>query len=199
MKKLIHICLWGLAVFCLAGCSKPIPDKTTFSLDKTGKITCTYVEDFSQDFYGGIDVEGELQAEIEAEVGDYNKKFDTAHLKLQLFQLEEKTGKMQLVFDEAKYYADYTGLGLFAGTVAEARGAGYDLDGEFIDAEGSLTDLSLLANGEQAKVLILELDEVMEVEVPGKVLCVTPPSNVVIAGKNGVSVSEAQQVCIVYE
>jgi len=29
MKKLIHICLWALAVFCLAGCSKPVPDETT--------------------------------------------------------------------------------------------------------------------------------------------------------------------------
>lgn len=199
MKKLLHICFWAIIVFCLAGCSKPVPQVPTVSLDKAGKLTCTYVEDFTKDFYSEIDLEGEIGAEIEAEVGNYNQKFGSPHLKLELFQVEEGTAKMQLVFDEAKYYTDYTGLELFTGTVAEAKEAGYGLEGEFLDTEGSLTDLSLFAGAEHAKALILELDEVMQVEIPGKVLCVTPTTNVEIVGKNAVSVKEVQQVCVIYE
>ena len=39
----------------------------------------------------------------------------------------------------------------------------------------------------------------MQVEIPGKVLCVAPTSDVVIVGKNAVSVNEVKQVCIIYE
>ena len=104
---------------------------------------------------------------------------------------------MQLVFDESKYYADYTGLTLFAGTIGEAEAEGYDLSGEYVDPEGNPADVETVSAGGEAHVLILE--EAVQAEVPGKILAVSPSDHVTVTGSREASVSEAELSYIIYK
>ncbi len=193
MKRAIHIWILGFCFLFLAGCSKSIPDKSTISVSKKGVVTCTAVEEFGKSFYDTA----ELQSEIEEEIAAYNGKFSEEHLTLNSFEVEDGIAKLQIEFDEAKYYADYSGMALFVGSVAEAQASGYDLSGEYMDPEGSLTDLE--TEGAAGRN-VLVLQEAVQVEVPGNILCVSRDGNVEITGKRTAVVQEeASAAVIVYE
>ena len=111
---------------------------------------------------------------------------------------------MQLTFTEARFFEDYyyntssTGATLFVGTLEEAREAEYDLEGEFLGADGSLTDIGSLSKPESLKVLIT--GEALKVQVPGEIQCVSPSGSVQIVGKKEAAISEeAGQACIIYK
>lgn len=197
MKKFISLCLLMLCLF-LTGCSEEIPEENTIAVDKKGVVTCTVVEDFGKDFY---DTQ-ELQEDIETEIGNYNRNFGSDPVKLKTLQVEEGKAVMQLEFSEAqyyeKYYADYSEAVLFVGTIEEAEDAGYDLSGELMGADGSLTDISQLSAPEKLKVLIT--NEAFAIQVPGEIQCVSPSGSVAILGKKEAVVKEeVRQACIIYK
>lgn len=197
MKKLISLCLLALCLF-LTGCSEEIPEENTIAIDKKGVVTYTVVEEFGKDFY---DLE-ELRGDIEEEIENYNRNFGSDPLTLKTLEADQGTIVMQLRFagaeDYEKYYADYSGAALFAGTVEEAREAGYDLDGEFLGADGALTDITQLSNPEKLKVLIT--NEAISIQVPGEIQCVSPSGSVTILEKKKALVKEeAKQACIIYK
>ncbi|MCI8373858.1 MAG: hypothetical protein HFI29_00240 [Lachnospiraceae bacterium] len=199
MRKLISVCVLTLCLF-LTGCSEKVPDETTITVNKKGEITYTVVEDFQKDFY---DLEG-LQKDIEDEIATYNQKFGSDPLALKLLEEQKGTVVMQLTFTEARFFEDYyyntssTGATLFVGTLEEAREAEYDLEGEFLGADGSLTDIGSLSKPESLKVLIT--GEVLKVQVPGEIQCVSPSGSVQIVGKKEAAISEeAGQACIIYK
>mgnify|MGYP006865379039 FL=1 len=169
-------------------------------MNKKGVVTYTVVEDFQKDFY---DLEG-LQKDIEEEIKTYNQKFASEPLALKSLEEEDGTVVMQLTFTEARFFEDYydstsaAGATLFVGTIEEAREAGYDLEGEFLGADGSLTDISQLPKPESLKVLIT--GEALRVSVPGEIQCVSPSGSVEIVGKKEAVVSqEAGQACMIYK
>lgn len=197
MKKLISLCLLALCLF-LTGCSEEIPEENTIAIDKKGVVTYTVVEEFGKDFY---DLE-ELRGDIEEEIENYNRNFGSDPLTLKTLEADQGTIVMQLRFagaeDYEKYYADYSGAVLFAGTIEEAREAGYNLDGEFLGADGSLTDITQLSNPEKLKVLIT--NEAISIQVPGEIQCVSPSGSVTILEKKKALVKEeAKQACIIYK
>jgi len=189
MRKFIRFMALTLSFLFLAGCSKAVPDENTISVDKKGKITCTIVEDFGKSFYDSQ----ELQGEIEEEIRDYNKNFGTDHLFLESFEVEDGVAKLQLVFDEARYYSDYSGKEFFTGTVAEARSAGYSLEGVFLDEEGK--DLFDAAQWEKYHIVILE--EAVHVELPKEIQAFS--ASVVQEDKTTAAVQEETLVYIVYK
>lgn len=197
MKKLISLCLLMLCLF-LTGCSEEIPEENTIAVDKKGAVTYTVVEEFGKDFY---DVE-ELRGDIEEEIGNYNRNFGSDPLTLKTLEADQGTIVMQLEFAEAqyyeKYYADYSKAALFVGSIEEAQEAGYDLDGEFLGADGSLTDITQLSNPEKCKVLIT--NEAISIQVPGEIQCVSPSGSVVILEKKKALVKEdVKQACVIYK
>lgn len=197
MKKLISLCLLALCLF-LTGCSEEIPEENTIAIDKKGVVTYTVVEEFGKDFY---DLQ-ELRGDIEEEIENYNRNFGSDPLTLKTLEADQGTIVMQLRFagaeDYEKYYADYSGAVLFAGTIEEAREAGYNLDGEFLGADGSLTDITQLSNPEKLKVLIT--NEAISIQVPGEIQCVSPSGCVTILEKKKALVKEeAKQACIIYK
>ena len=193
MRKAIQVWLLMVGLVLLAGCGSKVPEDDTISVDKKGRITCTVVEDFDKDFY---DAE-ELEALIKEDIADYNLNFGQDHLTLKDYEVKDGIAVLQTQFDEAKYYADYSGMTLFTGTVAEARAEGYDLSGECMDANGSLTDLGSMEKADELKVLVLE--EAVNVEVPGSIVCVSRAGNVMITDKKEASVQEAEQAFIIYK
>lgn len=195
MKKIISFCLLMCSILLFSGCFGKIPEEDTISLDKKGRVTSTIVEDFDKEFYDAEELEGE----IDEELAKYNQNFAADHIRKEAFQVEDGVASLQLVFDECKYYSDYTGLTLFAGTVSEAEEEGYDLQlyGEYMDADGSLTDVDTVSAEGDVSVLILE--EAVKVQVPGKILAVSPTDYVTITGSREASVQEAGLSYIIYK
>lgn len=193
MKKCIRMWFLALGILLLAGCGSAVPGDDTISIDKKGRVTCTVVEDFDKDFYDA----DELKAMIDEDIADYNVNFGQDHLKLKKYEVKNGIAVLQTQFDEAKYYADYSGYTLFSGTVAEARAQGFDLSGECMGTDGSLTDPDSLEGTDKLKVLVLE--EAVDVEVPGSIVCVSRRGNVIITDKKKASVQEAEQAFIIYK
>ena len=193
MRKRISLCLLMCSILLFSGCKGTLPEDDTISVDKKGRVTSTIVEDFDKEFYDAEELEGE----IDEELAKYNQNFAADHIRKEAFKVEDGTASLQLVFDEWKYYSDYTGLTLFAGTVSEAEEEGYDLSGEYLDADGSLTDVETVSAGEDVHVLILE--EAVKVQVPGKILAVSPSDNVTVTDSREASVQEAGLSYIIYK
>lgn len=184
MRKSVRIGTLLLCLLLLAGCSGKLPDQSLLAVSKNGGITRTVVEDFAKDYYD----EAELSGEIEEELADYNRNFGADHVKLKKFRVKDGTAALQLHFDEARYYADYADTILFNGSISEAEEAGYDLSGECMDKDGSLTDVRTAAEPDSAKVLVLE--EATAVEVPGSIVCVSREGGVEITGRKTAEVKE---------
>lgn len=193
MRKRISLCLLMCSILLFSGCKGALPEDDTISVDKKGRVTSTIVEEFDKEFYDAEELEGE----IDEELAKYNQNFAADHIRKEAFKVEDGTASLQLVFDEWKYYSDYTGLTLFAGTVSEAEEEGYDLSGEYLDADGSLTDVETVSAGEDVHVLILE--EAVKVQVPGKILAVSPSDNVTVTDSREASVQEAGLSYIIYK
>lgn len=193
MKKGIRVCLLALCLVLMAGCGGKVPEDDTISIDKKGRVTSTVVEAFDKDYYDAA----ELETMVKEEIANYNLNFGQDHLSLKKYQVRDGVAILQTQFDAAKYYADYSGHTFFIGTVAEAKAEGYDLSGECMDADGSLTDPGSMENADDLKVLVLE--EAVNVEVPGSIVCVSRSGSVLITGKKEASVQEAEQAFIIYK
>ena len=194
MRKSVCFVLLACMISALAGCGS-VPKESTLAIDKKGKITDTVVESFDKDFY---DFE-ELQKEIESELAEYNKNFAADHIAMKKFEVKDGTATLQLVFDGSEYYEDYTENTLFTGTLPEAEAEGYELSGELLDADGAKTDRASLEDDDQAKVLVLETDEAMQVEVPGTILAVSAGGNVSVTGKKQAAVTDGGLSFIIYK
>ena len=194
MRKSVCFVLLACMISALAGCGS-VPKESTLAIDKKGKITDTVVESFDKDFYDSE----ELQKEIEAELAEYNKNFASDHITMKKFEVKDGTATLQLVFDGSEYYEDYTENTLFTGTLPEAEAEGYELSGELLDADGAKTDRASLKDADEAKVLVLETDEAMQVEVPGKILAVSAGGNVSVTGKKQAAVTDGGLSFIIYK
>ena len=194
MRKSVCFVLLACMISALAGCGS-VPKESTLAIDKKGKITDTVVESFDKDFYDSE----ELQKEIESELAEYNKNFAADHITMKKFEVKDGTATLQLVFDGSEYYEDYTENTLFTGTLPEAEAEGYELSGELLDADGAKTDRASLEDADEAKVLVLETDEAMQVEVPGKILAVSAGGNVSVTGKKQAAVTDGGLSFIIYK
>ncbi|MGN8799521.1 hypothetical protein ACTNCH_01445 [Candidatus Merdisoma sp. HCP28S3_D10] len=194
MRKSVCFVLLACMISALAGCGS-VPKESTLAIDKKGKITDTVVESFDKDFYDSE----ELQKEIESELAEYNKNFAADHITMKKFEVKDGTATLQLVFDGSEYYEDYTENTLFTGTLPEAEAEGYELSGELLDADGAKTDRASLKDADEAKVLVLETDEAMQVEVPGKILAVSAGGNVSVTGKKQAAVTDGGLSFIIYK
>lgn len=194
MRKSVCFVLLACMISALAGCGS-VPEESTLAIDKKGKITDTVVESFDKDFYDSE----ELQKEIESELAEYNKNFAADHITMKKFEVKDGTATLQLVFDGSEYYEDYTENTLFTGTLPEAEAEGYELSGELLDADGAKTDRASLEDADEAKVLVLETDEAMQVKVPGKILAVSAGGNVSVTGKKQAAVTDGGLSFIIYK
>ena len=194
MRKSVCFVLLACMISALAGCGS-VPKESTLAIDKKGKITDTVVESFDKDFYDSE----ELQKEIESELAEYNKNFAADHITMKKFEVKDGTATLQLVFDGSEYYEDYTENTLFTGTLPEAEAEGYELSGELLDADGAKTDRASLEDADEAKVLVLETDEAMQVEVPGKILAVSAGGDVSVTGKKQAAVTDGGLSFIIYK
>ena len=180
MRKSVCFCLLIGMLSVLVGCGGSVPKESTIAVDKKGKITDTIVEEFDKDFYDSE----ELQGEIESELAEYNKNYATDHITMKKFEVKDGTATLQLVFDGSEYYEDYTET---------------TLNGELLDADGAKTSLGDLDGADEAKVLVMETDETVKVEVPGTIFAVSAGGNVNVTGKKQAAVADGGLSYIIYK
>ena len=101
-------------------------------------------------------------------------------ITLESCSMENGEIRIRLLYRSWKEYAGYNQMPCFAGTVAEARAAGYTFEGNFRDKDGEPAGAEeVLKSPGDRKVLILQ--EKTEVSVPGTILFST--DNVTVTGK----------------
>ena len=195
MKKSVCLGLLIGLLSIMAGCGSSVPGENTIAVDKKGKITDTIVEDFDKDYYDSE----ELQSEIEEELAKYNQNYASDPITLKKFAVKDGQATLQLLFTESKYYEEYTESTFFTGTVEEAQAEGYELTGNMLDTDGGKTALDSLGDTEKMKIVILENDETVSIEVPGKIVAVSDAGNVSITGKSQASVTAGGLSYIIYK
>ena len=193
MKKTVCLSLLLCLAMLAAGCSSSAPDENTISVDKKGRVTVTIVEDFDKDYYDA----DELAEEIDEEIAQYNVNFASDRVTLEKFEVKDGVATLRLMFEAARYYADYMGVTMYSGTVAEAMEEGYDLSVDFIDQDGDIIGIEDVEDYESQNILIIE--EAVTVELSGNVLAAGESDNVVITAKKSVSVVDAELTYIIYE
>lgn len=191
MKKYVCFLLLMCSTLFLMSCSASVPTENTIALDSKGHVTCTIVEEFDRDYYD----EEELETEIGEEIANYNVNFASDHMEMKSFAVKDGVATLQLKFDEAQYYADYSGHTFYAGSAAEAEAAGYTLPESLTDADGNSAAPEELNGWENAKLIVT--DEAVAVKTPGEILAVS--EDVTITAKKAAAVQDAQLAYIIYK
>ncbi|MBQ9436808.1 MAG: hypothetical protein IJU50_00575 [Lachnospiraceae bacterium] len=134
-------------MFILGSCGKSsLPDITTISISKEGKVTHTIVEDFPEGEYDSK----QLKESLESQVTEYNAKTSEQAAKLQKFEV--KDGKARVVLEYATPQ-DFCNMNdnspvfyYFYGTVAEAEQKGI-VPEALLYKDGNIKGVSVNANG----------------------------------------------------
>ena len=171
------------ATVLLSGCGK-LKDVTTTSVyvSKNGVVTEAIVEDYGkEDDY----TEDELKAFVEDDIKKFTEeRGDTDSVKLEKCQIAKDKVEIRMEYGDYQSYADYHGAEFFAGTLDEAKEAGYDFSASFVDSEGKEISVADAVKGIK-NVRVIVCEEPLEIVTDDPVLCVS--GTTVVKGKNTVS------------
>ena len=169
------------AVFSLTGCSLPNSNEnTTLSVNDAGAVTENIVEAKGSEEY----TEDDLKQYIETTVSDYNTS-DGKAVRLESCSVDSSTVSIKLTYASMEDYSGFNHVTAFLGTLAEAEKAGYSMDQNFLDRNGSPADPEVLSSrAKEWKVIILS--EPVMVKLPDKILYAT--DNVSIMGRLSASI-----------
>ena len=199
MRKVIKtLALTGL-VLGLAGCGKSdVPDVKTLSFGKDGEILHQVVGTSDQDYYQ-IEM-SDLEEFVTQRVEEYCA--ENGAEKVVLETAEEKDGSILLNFRYASP-EDYSGFNyrkLYAGTLADAADAGYELEAvPFVSTDGHATEVGYIEDWDAKHLIILETKsgEEMFVNLPGKTLFVNQDAHsgqkITLVGKKGVQIANQEE------
>lgn len=209
MKRRLYLALCMLTlsgILSACGSSFKAAEDAVY-VTKDGSVIGASIEDFNEDYYD----EEELKDYITESVEDYVSKNGDDSVTLDSFEVEEngedgRQAALYLKYDSYIDYAQFNGVTMYAGTVAEAREAGYDFDGKFKKAEegqiqGDATAEDILAD-EDANVVFLGQE--ISFQVDGKILFVSD-GNVELTGKNTAKIqydredADAKLACLIYK
>jgi hypothetical protein len=168
MKRQVRILALGLlaAVIILGAVScgsEFSADKDTVYVPKKGTIKGVSVADFDKDYYD----ESELSDFISDTVDTYVAKAGEGTVEVQDFAVENQKAHLYLNYASAEDYADFNGVEFFAGTVLEARAAGYELPDDLT----AVTDKDIAADDADNKIVII--GQQTSVRIDGTILYVS--------------------------
>jgi hypothetical protein len=168
MKKKIHTLAVGLlaaaAILGTAGCGSEFSaEQDTVYVQKKGTVKGANVADFDKDYYD----ETELSDFITETVDTYVEKAGAGTVEIQEFAVENQKAHVYLNYASAEDYADFNGVDFFAGTVLQAKAAGYDIP----DAFTAVTDKDTAWDDDGNKIVII--GQQTSVRVDGTILFVS--------------------------
>ena len=176
----------------LVGCGQgKVPEVSSVSIGKDGKITHQIVGDFEQNYY---EMEG-LETLATERVAEYCA--DNGADSVILGSVEEKDDKILIQFNYAtnRDYSEFNHRDLFVGTIAEAMAQGYPLESvPFVSSAGKAIEIGFMENYETKQIAIIETkpSEELVVNIYGKVLYInrgTSETDVSFSGKKGVHIT----------
>lgn len=178
-KAIVLMMVLLLSTLLLAGCSEetavyvPVTENT-IEVTEDGRLIGYIVEPFEKEYY---DIT-ELDTMVRSEIDEYNSaKQDLVTeagrvpiLVEKVMMAEDGSSKavVALNFQNAAVYADYMEKEIFAGTVAEAKAAGYDLENKLIAVKGGEAFAGEKIQKEEGKRILI-LKDAVSVRVNGKV------------------------------
>ncbi|MCI8993393.1 MAG: hypothetical protein HFG80_11845 [Eubacterium sp.] len=135
MKRLIILCACiVVSAGILAGCSGGLDaDVSTVKVDKKGRITGLTVESFEKDYYSKEDLESFITEQVE----NYIAQNPDSKVEVKDISVEDQTAKVMVEYAGCEEYASFNEADFYAGTVVQARAAGYRFDADFYAADSA--------------------------------------------------------------
>lgn len=171
MKKIGIMVAGILLCTLLFGCSQKSTDEvTTITIDKSGRILNTIVEDFEKEYYA----EDELKSMIESDLSAYHKKYQNTQenlIKLESVNTSEQVATVKLIYSDAESYAQFNDVSFFSGTVSEAYQKGYSFEGVTLNSvknDGTTLDKHAILSEGSLHVVIT--DEALKVRTYNDIL-----------------------------
>ena len=150
MKKKLMTILLAMLMLALSGCGALSGVKTsTIYVDKKDKVISATVASLNAEQYD----EDELEQSIKEAIATYNGSEE----KVKLNKLNVKKGQatLTMTYETSDDYEAFNSRVLFTGTVAEAKQAGYDFAGNFIDtSQAEVKGKTILDGASDEKVII---------------------------------------------
>ena len=89
---------------------------------KSGEILCASIEKLDKDYYSAAD----LNQYVEEQVSNYNLQSKNA-VKITSFKEDDQKIRLFIKYDNAKAYEEFNGQEFFAGSLSQAKSAGYKI------------------------------------------------------------------------
>jgi len=194
MKKIRVVFCFILLIVLLCGCSGTASvKKNTIMVHKDGSVTGAIVETFDKEYYD----KDSLKEFTLQEVAAYNKKVGKD--KISVKKLNVKKGKVVLYlgYKDSVAYKEFNKKELFAGTVAEAYDAGYDLNVSLINANDKTDVIGKEKLLELGSNHIVIYEEAVNVETNGRILYAS--DDVTVTGRRTAEKAKEGLSYIVYK
>jgi hypothetical protein len=197
MTKTIRILTAGLLTLVMlgmVGCGTEFSaDKDTVYVPKKGSILGANVAEFDKDYY----VENELSKFISDTVDTYVEKAGEGSVEIRDFAVEDQMAHVYLSYASAEDYADFNKVEFYAGTVLDAKAAGYDIPDNFT----AVTDKDTTWDADGNKIVIIGQE--ITVRVDGTILFVSDNATAVSGNEADVTYDlldeSAQPAYIIYK
>ena len=173
-KKIVAILLATL-ILTLSACGALSGVETsTIYIDKKGKVTSVTIASLPAEQYN----EKELEQSIDEAISDYNGDEEKEKITLKKFKVKKGQATLKIVYATSDDYEAFNDRVLFTGTVAEAKIAGFDFAGEFLDASKTLIKGStILENASDEKVIIT--NEPVQIQTSKDILYVSDNATII--------------------
>lgn len=187
---LIVIIVIGIFVFGSCGIDYTETDTNTVFVLEDGRVVSTDVEKFDQKTYDSE----KLKTYLASVVDTYNKENGEDSLKQKTLTVEENVAMLVLEYADTKVYKEVNNVELFAGTIQEAKDAGYKFEETFAKMKGDkavAASAEEFMSGEEYKVVIIKSNT--KVVVPGDI-CFVSTQNVAKVGEDYVLIKDGAEL-----
>ena len=195
MKKLSIILCVGLLVLA-SGCGKSSeePGKSVLQISKKDAITEIIYDTFDEAYY----IADELESSINEELAAYNATSEDELVKLKDCDVDDQVVTVKMLYNSSKDYAEFNHVGLFHGTMEEFVASEYHGYVDLKDKDGNDIPLSsVVASGDDYKVIALDVDCV--VEVKGKIKYVSDGVQILSDKSADVTMNDMAYAYIIYK
>ena len=179
MKKWKTVLAVVLAAVCLTGCSQFKAEHNAAALKKDGSVMAAVLDTLDKSYYS----DEELKTTIDEAVADYNEGSDETAIVVKKFETSEENVQLYMNYASAEDYQKFNNVTFYAGDLQGAYDNNYEFPDTFQQVEkgkvtGTVTKSDILSG---LNYYVLIYSEEMDVEVPGKIVYVSP--DVSVTGK----------------
>ncbi|MCH5253652.1 MAG: hypothetical protein J1F41_01920 [Lachnospiraceae bacterium] len=194
MQKWKTILMIMTAACIVAGCGSfgaKVPEMSTISIQKDGKIQQTIVDQFERNYYDADELEKMTQEKIE--------RFSDGEESIICESVEENDGTIivKMTYQTDSDYMDFNNRELFYGTVSDASAQGYSLP-DLVSKDGTSISESELSGLSENHVVIIQTaaGEELDVNVYDKILYTS--GNITLSGKKDAIIEAGEESTLSY-